>query len=340
LVGTCQSLTLRVTSRLSSHGLRHFCFHSAASMAARFGPVCGGLVLITIWTIRIPPCFLFSVQRPWSKSAEFQNKQSSGNDFRLSPDNSFSSDSLVHQSRAQFRTVEIIRNVSNSSTTSTTKCVKFSLEQGSPDSLIPLDCLKDRSTTSNSFYLVVTTEPGLRVVMPNRRQNVTNYSLLRTSRQSHENSCRWAAMNGGPFERNGSPVGLVVINGSEPAKNNLRTQDDDYIGFGLSYPQSGNNGSAESFWVFGKIRTLQEAQQFNLMDFVTGFGWLVYNGHNVAADMSASGRLESGPLRAARSAVGVDSAGRLVLFVSDGCEKWYDVLFWGEVLIPSSKLIV
>jgi uncharacterized protein YigE (DUF2233 family) len=296
-------------------------------MVVRFGPVCGGLVLITIWTIRIAPCFLFSVQHPWSESAEFQNKQSSGHHIRLSPENKFSNDSLLHQGRAQFRTVEIIRNVSNSSTTSTTECVKFSLEQGSPDSLDPLDCLKDRSTTSNSFYLVVTTEPGLRVVLPNRRQNATNHLLQRTSRQSHENSCRWAAMNGGPFERNGSPVGLVVINGSEPTKTNLRTQDDDYIGFGLSYPRVGNNGSAESFWVFGNISTLHEAQQFNLMDFVTGFGWLVYDGQNVAAEMSDSGRLESGPLRAARSAVGVDSAGRLVLFVSGGCEKWYGVLF-------------
>jgi exopolysaccharide biosynthesis protein len=55
----------------------------------------------------------------------------------------------------------------------------------------------------------------------------------------------------------------------------------------------------------------------DLQEFVTGFDWLVYNG------TVKVGNDTTGALRAPRTVIGLDSQGRLLLLVVDGCEFWY-----------------
>lgn len=126
------------------------------------------------------------------------------------------------------------------------------------------------------------------------------------------------AINGGPFHWDGSPVGAVLIDGK------WASQDfGPNVGLGRTERiiKKGLNKSTTNFyWVVGSLRNKSEAQSLKLIDFVTGFGWLVYNGKNV---VSPSDGTAKGLVRAPRTAVGIDSVGRLLVVVADGCEKWY-----------------
>jgi len=120
-----------------------------------------------------------------------------------------------------------------------------------------------------------------------------------------------SAINGGPFHWDGSPVGAVLIDGKWVSQDFGPN-----VGLGRTkriVKQGLNKTTANFYWVVGSLRNESEAQSLKLIDFVTGFGWLVYNGKNVVS--------AKGLMRAPRTAVGIDSVGRLLVVVADGCEK-------------------
>jgi exopolysaccharide biosynthesis protein len=71
-------------------------------------------------------------------------------------------------------------------------------------------------------------------------------------------------------------------------------------------------------WVIGQVESSEQAQGLRLQHYVTGFDWLVYNGSDVSMERNNT----TGADKAPRSAVAVDSEGRLMLLVADGCQKW------------------
>jgi Phosphodiester glycosidase len=134
--------------------------------------------------------------------------------------------------------------------------------------------------------------------------------LLRPSVLASRYGCRYA-VNAGPFERDGKPVGSVVSNGG------VRQYEPPcaaHVGFGVTEPRP----NATSSWVVGSLSTVDELE--SLRDFVTGFGWLVYQGRDVVVEPDDEER--AGAARAPRTAMGVTAHGSLVVVVADGCEKW------------------
>ena len=112
------------------------------------------------------------------------------------------------------------------------------------------------------------------------------------------------ATNGGPFHADGTGVGVVISDGQVVHANYGG------VGFGSTVPDS--DGAFQ--WVIGTIANA--SQMVPLQQFVTGFDWLVRDGVNVADDNTTGAR------RSARTAIGVDWDGKLVLLVADGCELW------------------
>jgi exopolysaccharide biosynthesis protein len=90
----------------------------------------------------------------------------------------------------------------------------------------------------------------------------------------------------------------------------------------------------QSYWIMGKYRDFIENNE-NVMTkhstnnlsgriqhFCTGFGWLVYDGYNIANNKHNP----TGAGRAPRTAIGIDHHSNLLLVVVDGCEKWYAII--------------
>lgn len=141
------------------------------------------------------------------------------------------------------------------------------------------------NSTIRSAFLLTTTDSHFSVLY--------DAQLKRTS---HYAECEYAA-NGGPFQRNGMPVGVVIANGSYAA--------DDYLSGNIGF------GKGPTEWVIGNVDTVK-----NIQEFVTGFDWLVYNG------TTKVGNDTTGALRAPRTAIGLDRQGRLFILIVDGCEFW------------------
>ncbi|GAX11590.1 hypothetical protein FisN_1Lh047 [Fistulifera solaris] len=116
---------------------------------------------------------------------------------------------------------------------------------------------------------------------------------------SRQNNCTWAS-NAGPYHADGSSVGLVVSHGG------IRHESYGGVGFGLT--------NDNTHWVIG---TPNRSDVPYLSEFVTGFDWLVRDSAMVNSTDT------TGAVVAARTAIGVDDEGRLLLMVIDGCEKWY-----------------
>lgn len=139
-------------------------------------------------------------------------------------------------------------------------------------------------------------------------------SLQRTSQQSQRHQCAYA-MNGGPFQRDGSLCGVVVVENGTLVASDFGPM----VGFGMAQSKSLKNASADSsFWIMGRFESAEQMQEWNVQQFVTGFDWLVYDDYNIAAYRNNT----TGAARAARSALGVKRDGTLLLVVSDGCEHW------------------
>jgi hypothetical protein len=145
-------------------------------------------------------------------------------------------------------------------------------------------------------------------------------------RVSESSGCEWA-VNGGPYQTDGTPVGVVIANGTIVAGGDDHTDDTtNSVGFGIT--RDGN------YYILGNINAKRRRRDDNddngiainedddniiddLQEFVTGFDWLVYNG------TAQVGNDTTGAVRAPRTAIGVDGHGRLLWFVVDGCEVWY-----------------
>jgi exopolysaccharide biosynthesis protein len=146
-------------------------------------------------------------------------------------------------------------------------------------------------------YLAVTNEPWS-IVLPNRSH------LQPTSKQAKHHHC-FLATNGGPYHSDGTCVGAVIVDG------NIVEDRFDSVGFGVTRQPNRT-------WVIGPVESSEQARALRLQHYVTGFDWLVYNGSAVAMDRNNT----TGSDKAPRTAVGIDSEGRLMLLVADGCQKW------------------
>lgn len=202
--------------------------------------------------------------------------------------------------------------------------------------------------------------------------------------KKHQALCNGLSINGGPFQfeqRNSTTSHHSKRLRTTKARTGTRTAvaacgpmvfngtvkyDDipsDYIGFGsFSLPSIDNNKNnnnvtfgqpLRSYWISGNYYDIQQRYPKALSAieyFVTGFGWLVYDGQNVADEDNLQTTSKSGSdvfdnstyvgekttTRAPRTAIGLiprrkrkeeeENILDLFLFVSDGCEKWYVLL--------------
>jgi hypothetical protein len=150
-------------------------------------------------------------------------------------------------------------------------------------------------------FLAVTNEPWS-IVLPKNRS--ASDHLQPTSKQAEQHDC-FLATNGGPYHRDGTCVGAVIVDG------NIGEDRFDGVGFGVTRQPNRT-------WVIGRVESSEQARALRLQHYVTGFDWLVYNGAAVAMERNNT----TGADKAPRTAVGIDSEGRLMLLVADGCEKW------------------
>jgi hypothetical protein len=165
------------------------------------------------------------------------------------------------------------------------------------------DCLQNHRA-----YLLWTTEP-LTILLPHqdanhpnfiRRHDNSRFPLQTTSDQAKTNHCKWAS-NGGPYNPDGSCTGTCMVDG--------------HVQSGVFGAQDVGFGTTRNAHVFGSFEDAQEANEAGLVQFVTGFDFVVYDSKNVAAFDDLA--------RAPRTAIGVnDRTGKLLLFVSDGYEHW------------------
>jgi exopolysaccharide biosynthesis protein len=166
-----------------------------------------------------------------------------------------------------------------------------------------------------SAYVVITTQEW---------SIVWDHRLEVTSRQSEKYNCVFAG-NGGPFNADGSPSGALIIKGS-PINNTIEEvgASPSFVGFGTTQNDE---------WIMG---TFSQVQDLSLWNFVTGFGWLVYEGLSIANNNVNP----TGADRAARTAVGVDSKGFLFIVVADGCEHCLRASKRGPTLEELGQLLV
>ena len=146
-----------------------------------------------------------------------------------------------------------------------------------------------RTSVAGIKVFAVTTTRRVHVEMDAQLQKTSHW----------QNACQ-IAVNGGPFQADGTPVGLVVAQGHILRQVGSPTD----VGFG-------SNGT---HYHIGSI-----TDAVHLQDYVTGFDWLVRDARNVVVED------KTGAHRAARTAMGVTTDGQLVLAVTNGCERWYDL---------------
>jgi hypothetical protein len=168
--------------------------------------------------------------------------------------------------------------------------------------------------------------------------SIQNNNLQRTSEQSLYHHCTYA-INGGPFHSDGSSVGVVVVqnNGTQHILSNDFGPN---IGIGISIPNTTRNNTttdkvngttissvpSTTFWVIGRLDNEAQIRALNVQQFVTGFDWLVYNYTNIPQQLYHNNGIPStidASSRASRSTIGITSDGKLLLFVTDGCEHWF-----------------
>jgi exopolysaccharide biosynthesis protein len=188
-----------------------------------------------------------------------------------------------------------------------------------PPRLIPIPTTTKHETNLTFFHVdhhevyVLSTTQHVSVLL--------HHPLQKTSKQQ---SCLYAT-NAGPFHGDGTPVGVVMVDGS------FRSLDFDWQGVGFGR-------TTDNMWVFATLENITQANDIGLVDFVTGFDWLVYNGKNVANTNATIIKNRTGAKRAPRTAVGVDHEGRLLLVVADGCQRC--LFFQGPTLTEMANLMI
>jgi N-acetylglucosamine-1-phosphodiester alpha-N-acetylglucosaminidase len=183
---------------------------------------------------------------------------------------------------------------------------------------------------NNKGYLVSTNEKF--TVQNNHHHNNTTTAqqqqqqqdLTVTSKQAQQHGCH-VATNGGPFHKDGTSVGGVVID-FNIASTDFSQHD---VGFGIIVVANNNDNNTDnrhhsSFWILGGITNASEAKELGVQYYLTGFDWLVYEGQStVSTSCTNHSNEEEGEDRAPRTAIGVDKHGRLLLLVVDGCEDCF-----------------
>lgn len=170
----------------------------------------------------------------------------------------------------------------------------------------------DRADLPRRLYVVTSTDRW-RIYLPEIEYDtlkevinpkVYNSPFVRPSIQATRHGCYFVT-NGGPFHADGTCIGVVVVEG--------HVVYDSFGGVGFGITKGPNRQ-----WVIGKLSHQSQVDSLNLESFVTGFDWLVYNGTNVASSRNNT----TGAVESARTSIGIDWNGRLLLVVSDGCERW------------------
>lgn len=153
--------------------------------------------------------------------------------------------------------------------------------------------LKDAGGAGNDGYLAVVDNGA-----PHFHAEGSCTSLARTSATSSLAGCRYA-VNGGPFQSywSGGCIGPTISHGHVLSQDWNTT----YASFGLT---------ASGEWIIGHVSDVYHQQ--NVVEVITGFGWLVRNGVLVAPT--------GGPV-AERTAIGIDANGKLLMLQVDGCER-------------------
>mmetsp|Transcript_17654 Transcript_17654/g.33483 ORF Transcript_17654/g.33483 Transcript_17654/m.33483 type:complete len:335 (+) Transcript_17654:103-1107(+) len=160
-----------------------------------------------------------------------------------------------------------------------------------------------------------TGQQQLRVVIPPPDMA----GLARVTTQAAQSRCQ-VAVNGGPFHADGTSVGVLIINGTVVTQQQQESTNTESL-VGVGRTQGNTNTSKASSWVLGA-----PPPSFDDLDFfVTGFGWLVRDGTNVAPREEDEDEDTTGAVRAPRTAVGVTAAGHLVFVVADGCERCWHI---------------
>ena len=146
----------------------------------------------------------------------------------------------------------------------------------------------------NAFWLTTNHNVTVKVAEVDGKQKLQTVGLT-----ALQFGCKTAATNGGPFNADGSNSGPVVIQGRLMGTN----APTDFVGFGTS---------VDGEYLFGNYHDFDVDR---IWEFVTGFGWLVYNSTSVVGP-------NEDDRQAPRTIIGIDQDDNLISVVIDGCEKW------------------
>eukprot|EP00536_Pseudo-nitzschia_multiseries_P005798 jgi/Psemu1/238814/estExt_Genewise1.C_1160004 len=163
---------------------------------------------------------------------------------------------------------------------------------------------------------------------------------------NNDNACDVVATNGSPFDPGGVWNSGPTVRKGRLVRTKPNPEDSEFVGFGIALENPrvmagtddsrnknknhNNNTSRASadesmrrHWVLGTYGQLVPGSPA-IWDFVSGFGWLVYDGRPWVP-VREDGRTTRTPAladpgRAPRTAVGLDRDSNLMLLVVDGCE--------------------
>ncbi len=189
-------------------------------------------------------------------------------------------------------------------------------------------------------YHLVTTNYPWSIVLPGmsdsdrlNEKDMFISPLQRTSRQAANHRCDIVATNGGPFDKGGKWNSGPTVSKGRMIRTKPFPEKSQFVGFGIAHRSipSGSNTSGNStnyrHWVLGEYSQLiRSSSPLSIWDFVTGFGWLVYDGKPRVTRSSNHSAMKkhnpTGAVRAPRTAVGLDKDSNLMLLVVDGCQNW------------------
>ena len=195
---------------------------------------------------------------------------------------------------------------------------------------------------SKKVFLVRTNRPISVILPPQTNQGA--YQLQKVSKQvlrqpKQQQLCATVAINGGPFNWDGSCVGPVVSHNGHIVSNSTSS----WPGFGRGYRMNNSNIS-NSLYVLGEYSDIpRDTHQqhgdgehtIQLTDFVTGFGWLVYGGQIVVDHNNPTGAIQ-----APRTVIAVDKNNHWILLVADGCEKCPPPYHRGMTLLEVATVLI
>lgn len=168
-------------------------------------------------------------------------------------------------------------------------------------------------------------------------------------RQQPEERRVLMCVNGGPFDRDGWSSGPLVVDGA--ITRTKSTMETDLVGMGVvevvtTTTNTNTTVSTRWKWVMGKYPQVMrkslnrhrrrdnddvnetkttKATTSKLLQFVSGFDWLVYNESSVVIEDRPSNTAvttEPAAWRAPRTAIGLDAENNFMMLVVDGCEQW------------------